>query len=105
MLQDKIKQFTEDIKGFTPTSAVDVENFRLKCLVAKGIVKGLFEEFKTVSVEEKRTLGKALNEFKHIAEKTSRDAQSQLAHAEKNLQLEEGGLTLPAEGFQLGSRH
>jgi len=105
MLQDKIKQFTEEIKGFTPTSAVDVENFRLKFLVAKGIVKGLFEEFKTVSVEEKRTLGKVLNEFKQLAEKTYSDAQAQFAHAEKNLQREEGDLTLPGEGFQLGSRH
>lgn len=105
MLQDKIKEFTEEIKGFTPTSAVDVENFRLKFLVAKGIVKGLFEEFKTVSAEEKRTLGKVLNEFKQLAEQTYSDAQVQFAHTEKNLQREEGDLTLPGEGFQLGSRH
>ncbi|TYR34468.1 phenylalanine--tRNA ligase subunit alpha [Sphingobacterium phlebotomi] len=105
MLQDKIKQFTEEIKGFTPTSAVDVENFRLKFLVAKGIVKGLFEEFKTVSAEEKRTLGKVLNEFKQLAEQTYSDAQVQFTHTEKNLQREEGDLTLPGEGFQLGSRH
>lgn len=105
MLQDKIKQFTEEIKGFAPTSAVDVENFRLKFLVAKGIVKGLFEEFKTVSAEEKRTLGKVLNEFKQLAENTYSDAQAQFVHTEKNLQREEGDLTLPGEGFQLGSRH
>ncbi|PRD51423.1 phenylalanine--tRNA ligase subunit alpha [Sphingobacterium gobiense] len=105
MLQDKIKQFTEEIKGFAPTSAVDVENFRLKFLVAKGIVKGLFEEFKTVSTEEKRTLGKVLNEFKLLAEKTYSDAQAQFAQTKKSLQREEGDLTLPGEGFQLGSRH
>lgn len=105
MLQDKIKQFTEEIKGFTPTSAVDVENFRLKFLVAKGVVKALFEEFKTVSTEEKRALGKVLNEFKQLAENTYNAAQAQFAHTEKNLQREEGDLTLPGEGFQLGSRH
>ncbi len=105
MLQDKIKQFTEEIKGFTPTSAVDVENFRLKFLVAKGIVKALFEEFRTVSAEEKRTLGKVLNEFKQLAENTYNDAQAQFVGAEMSLQREEGDLTLPGDGFQLGSRH
>ena len=105
MLQDKIKQFTAEIKGFTPASVVDVENFRLKFLVAKGIVKALFEEFKTVSAEEKRTLGKILNEFKQLAEQTYSNAQEQFADTEKKLQREEGDLTLPGEGFQLGSRH
>lgn len=105
MLQDKIKQFTAEIEAFAPTSAADVENFRLKFLVSKGVVKALFEEFKTVSVEEKRELGKVLNELKQLAEKTYSDAQAQFAHADKNLQREEGDLTLPGEGFQLGSRH
>lgn len=105
MLQDKIKQYTEEIKGFAPTSLADVENFRLKFLVSKGLVKTLFEEFKTVSPEEKRTLGKVVNEFKQLAEKTYSEAQTQFADVDKRLQREEGDLTLPGEGFQLGSRH
>ncbi|VTQ06631.1 Uncharacterised protein [Sphingobacterium daejeonense] len=60
MLQDKITQYTEEIKAFSPNSAQDVENFRLKFLVSKGIVKELFEEFKTVTPDEKRVLGKSI---------------------------------------------
>ena len=105
MLQEKIKQFTAEIKSFVPASAADVENFKLKFLVAKGVVKALFEEFKTVSVEEKRTLGKVLNEFKQLAESTYNSAQAQFAQVGKQLEREEGDLTLPGEGFQLGSRH
>src|SRR5690606_26572897 len=105
MLAAKIKQFTAVIKGFTPASVVDVENSRLKFLVAKVIVKALFEEFKTVAAEEKRTLGKILNEFKQLAEQTYSHAQEQFADTEKKPQREEGDLTLPGEGFQLGSRH
>lgn len=105
MLQDKIKQYTEEINEFTPTSLTDVENFRLRFLVSKGLIKTLFEEFKTVSPEEKRTLGKVLNEFKQLAEKTYNDAQTQFVSAENGPQREEGDLTLPGEGFQLGSRH
>ena len=105
MLQEKIKQFTAEIKSFVPASAADVENFKLKFLVAKGVVKALFEEFRTVSVEEKRALGKVLNEFKQLAESTYNSAQAQFAQVGKKLEREEGDLTLPGEGFQLGSRH
>ena len=105
MLQEKIKQFTAEIKSFVPASAADVENFKLKFLVTKGVVKALFEEFKTVSVEEKRALGKVLNEFKQLAESTYNSAQAQFAQVGKQLEREEGDLTLPGEGFQLGSRH
>ena len=105
MLQEKIKQFTAEIKSFVPASAADVENFKLKFLVAKGVVKALFEEFRTVSVEEKRALGKVLNEFKQLAESTYNSAQAQFAQVGKQLEREEGDLTLPGEGFQLGSRH
>lgn len=105
MLQDKIAQYTKEIEQFTPTSAADVENFRLKFLVSKGIIKELFEEFKTVSTQEKRILGKVLNEFKQLAETKYQESHTQFAGAAKVQKREEDDLTLPGEGFQLGSRH
>ncbi len=105
MLQDKIAQYTKEIEQFTPTSAADVENFRLKFLVSKGIIKELFEEFKTVSTDEKRVLGKVLNEFKQLAETKYQESHTQFAGAAKVQKREEDDLTLPGEGFQLGSRH
>src|SRR5690606_19135491 len=105
MLHDKIKQYTEEVNGFTPESAGDVENFRLKYLVSKGIVKTLFEEFKSVSSEEKRTLGKVLNEFKQLVEGKFSEAQARFSGPVQAVRREEGDLTLPGEGFQLDSRH
>ncbi len=105
MLQEKIKQYTQEIAQFKPASATDVENFRLKFLVSKGIVKNLFEEFKTVSGEEKRVLGKVLNEFKQLAEQTFQEATAAFGKGDATPQRREGDLTLPGEGFQLGSRH
>lgn len=106
MLQDKIKQYTEEINRFQPSSATEIEDFRLKFLVSKGIVKALFEEFKSVSSEEKRVLGKVLNEFKQLAENKFKEAQEQFVSAgQQQTQRKEGDLTLPGEGFQLGSRH
>lgn len=106
MLQDKINQYTEEIKGFSVKTAAELEDFRLKFLVNKGIVKALFEEFKTVSAEEKRNLGKVLNEFKQLAEQTFKHFQESLSGSEQNQQVKNGeDLTLPGQGFALGSRH
>ncbi len=106
MLQDKIKQYTEEINRFQPSSATEIEDFRLKFLVSKGIVKALFEEFKSVSSEDKRVLGKVLNEFKQLAENKFKEAQEQFVSAgQQQTQRKEDDLTLPGEGFQLGSRH
>lgn len=106
MLQDQINQYTEEIKGFKAGNAVELEAYRLKFLVNKGIVKNLFEQFKTVSAEEKRELGKVLNEFKQLAERTYQEAQEQLDGQDTaGKSRHDEDLTLPGEGFQLGSRH
>lgn len=106
MLQDKIKQYTEEINQFKATSAAEVEAFRLKFLVSKGVVKALFDEFKAVSVEEKRALGQVLNEFKQLAEQKFTEAQEAFLGAGATQGApQEGDLTLPGEGFQLGARH
>ena len=105
MLQEKIQQYTEEIKHFTSQSVQDVEAFRLKFLVAKGVVRNLFEEFKSVSADEKRALGKTLNEFKQAAEQKYKSLQEQFASASKTAKREQEDLTLPGEGFALGSRH
>ena len=105
MLQDKITQYTQEVERYAMSTATDAENFRLKFLVSKGVIKELFEEFKTVSNEEKRTLGKVLNDFKQLAEAKYQEALATFGNKSKELKREEGDLTLPGEGFQLGSRH
>ncbi len=105
MLQDKITQYSQEIQQSSLSSVADIEAFRLKFLVSKGIVKSLFEEFKTVSTEEKRTLGKVLNEFKVLAESTWKNALDALDNQPTTEQTFDGDMTLPGEAFQLGSRH
>lgn len=106
MLQDKIKQYTREIEAFRAETAEELENFRLKFLVNKGIVKSLFEEFKTVSAEEKRTLGKVLNEFKQLAEQTFKNVQESFSGQEKtSSESNKEDLTLPGRDMHLGSRH
>ncbi len=103
-MQQKIDLYTAEIKDFQPADAQDLEVFRIKFLGTKGIIKDLFEEFKTVSPEDKRTFGKILNEFKKFAEEKY---QSLKERFENNTESEKNhsDLTLPGEGVELGARH
>lgn len=105
MLQEKIKQYTEEIELFKPTSSTEVEGFRLKFLVTKGVVRNLFEEFKTIPVEQKKELGKVLNVFKQLVESKYEEFKQQYVETLTSSVNEEMDLTLPGVDFQLGSRH
>ncbi|RYG40677.1 MAG: phenylalanine--tRNA ligase subunit alpha, partial [Chitinophagaceae bacterium] len=104
MLQDKITQYTEEINAFSTDKADELEQFRIKFLGTKGIIKDVFDEFKAVSPEEKRTLGKVLNEFKQLAEAKYQLLKESSA-AEETVKESDADLTLPGEGFEIGSRH
>jgi phenylalanyl-tRNA synthetase alpha chain len=104
MLQEKITQYTEEINAFSTANADELEQFRIKFLGTKGIIKDVFDEFKAVSPEEKRTLGKVLNEFKQLAEAKylALKDHTEVAVTNKDAGLD---LTLPGEDFEIGSRH
>jgi phenylalanyl-tRNA synthetase alpha chain len=103
-MQEQINQYTSEIEAFSPANADELETFRIKYLGTKGLIKDLFEQFKSTTPEEKRTLGKVLNQFKQLAEgkyqllKEHFDAQTTTTTQKQDL-------TLPGEGFAVGSRH
>lgn len=104
-IQEKIEQYSAEVRQWNPTSGQEVEDFRLKFLIAKGVVKNLFEEFKTVSGEEKRALGRVLNEFKQLVEAKFTEMKTKFGAGQTEVKREAQDLTLPGPGFQLGTRH
>ena len=103
-MQEKINQYTAEINSFQPKNAEELELFRIRFLGTKGIIKDLFEEFKTVSSEDKRVFGKVLNEFKQLAE-AKYHTLKEGSETEDNSSKSEQDLTLPGQGFELGARH
>lgn len=103
-MQAKLDQYTAEINQFSPASAEEVESFRIKFLGTKGIIKDLFDEFKSVGPEEKRVFGKVLNEFKQLAEAKFETCKEQFESSVSSQKLDTD-LTLPGEGMELGARH
>ncbi|QQL48928.1 phenylalanine--tRNA ligase subunit alpha [Mucilaginibacter ginkgonis] len=103
-MQEKIDQYTADINAFNPANADELEAFRIKYLGTKGLIKDLFEEFKSVGPDEKRTFGKVLNQFKQMAEARYESLKESFATTNAGPKSDVD-LTLPGTGIEVGSRH
>ena len=103
-MQETIDKYTAEIKAFAATKADELEAFRIKFLGTKGIIKDLFDQFKTVGPEEKRTFGKVLNQFKQLAEERYNELKENSAIT-ADTATSDIDKTLPGDGFELGSRH
>jgi phenylalanyl-tRNA synthetase alpha chain len=103
-MQETIDKYTAEIKAFAATKADELESFRIKFLGTKGIIKDLFDQFKTVGPEEKRTFGKVLNQFKQLAEERYNELKESSATT-ADTSVSDLDKTLPGDGFELGSRH
>jgi phenylalanyl-tRNA synthetase alpha chain len=103
-MEEKIKSFLEEINLFLFTNEESAEAFRLKYLSKKGIIPALFEEFKTLPPEQRKTTGKSLNELKQLAEQKLADAKSTI-NKSPDKDTVKTDLSLPGDPHSLGARH
>ncbi len=102
-MEDRIKKLLEEVSSFTANSKEAVENFRLKYISRKGSISELFEELKKISVEEKKKVGKVLNELKQSAEAKLASLQENLENTQTT--TTEIDLTLPPIPNKIGNLH
>jgi len=101
-MKDQIDNLIQQSKKHTITTKEELENFRLKFLVKKGLVNELFQEFKSLVGEEKKIWGKEVNIAKQKIEAIFNEAQLKLSTDDSSI-LEEQDL--PGYFSNLGSRH
>lgn len=101
---EKIHAYLEEIRAFGPANGEAAEQFRIRFLGRKGLIPALFEEFKSLPAEEKRTLGKELNLLKQAAEERVKEFKSGVQGQEQRGK-QEMDLSLPGEPSPSGGRH
>lgn len=100
---EKVKALTSEINEYSVSSIDEVEKFRLKFIGRNNMINDLFDEFKTVAAEEKRTLGPALNELKKLAQSKLKDLSASLDGA--SVSSDGIDVTLPGIANTEGSIH
>ncbi|NTW50079.1 MAG: phenylalanine--tRNA ligase subunit alpha [Chlorobiales bacterium] len=101
---EAIEKVKLDVAAFALQSKDDIEAFRLKFLVRKGLIPQLLDQMKSVSKEDRPLVGKLLNELKNGAEEKLQEAQSRVAstQSQSKSQLD---LTLTGRREFLGAEH
>jgi len=100
---DKIKQLRDEIANFQAGSLEEVEQFRIKHLSKKGSIAALFDDFKSVPVDQKKAVGQELNVLKNTALAKVNELKELLSNAEEGLSGMD--LTMPGDPMKLGTRH
>ncbi|TAF76409.1 MAG: phenylalanine--tRNA ligase subunit alpha [Bacteroidetes bacterium] len=102
---EKIQKYKEEITALNIQSKAELEDFRLKFLSKKGLIPSLFEDFKSVPNEQKKSLGAEINILKQFAEQIFADLQAKFEDANEGENDALLDLSLPAIPNHTGTRH
>lgn len=103
IMLDKIKALQEEIEKIVVSGKDEVEELRIKYISKKGSISQLFEDFKTVSPDQKKEIGQAINTLKNFAlEKINslKESFDNALSADQDLDLSK-----PGDSIKLGTRH
>jgi len=101
---EKIETLKQQANQYIIDHQDKVEEFRLKFLSKKGELNDLFEEFKKVSGEEKKELGKHLNILRQQVETLYNEAKDKFSSDEKKFSAD-ADHSLPVNANKIGSLH
>ncbi len=103
-LLQKIEGYKNSISAYGVHTTEALEDFRIKYLGTKGIVKAAMGEMKNVPNEKKKEFGKVLNAFKIFAEERYEELKGSLA-SEENKTTSSIDWSLPGDPIPVGTRH
>lgn len=103
-MQELITKLSEEVNQVSTTTKDSLESFRLRFISKKGQIAQLFEEFKEMSGEEKKKVGKALNELKKLAEARFKELQEHLDSRGSGAAVDID-LSLPPVNNAIGNLH
>jgi phenylalanyl-tRNA synthetase alpha chain len=101
-MKDQIDKIINEAEQFAITTIDQLESYKIRFLVKKGLVNQLFIDFKDLASEEKKILGKELNVLKSRVEELYNNAEVELRSAQC---VNEKINPLPGYYSELGSRH
>ncbi len=105
-MQEHLNQIKSEFENEIRNSDTlkSLEQIRIKYLSRNGIVTLLFDKLKEVPKEEKRELGKSLNELRDFVNSLFENKKTEL-EAKSSASASKIDLTLPGSPIKLGSKH
>ena len=102
-MKNKIANISLQINTFEINDSIQLETFRIQFLGSKSDIKSLFGELKSVPNEEKKSIGKELNDLRIQAEEKYATFKENLDN--NTTSKESIDFSRPGENFTVGSHH
>ncbi|HMN90671.1 MAG TPA: phenylalanine--tRNA ligase subunit alpha, partial [Saprospiraceae bacterium] len=102
---EQAQHLITEIEQAHPQTIAELEQFRIRYLGTKNIIKPLMGEIKNVPNEQKREFGQLINRAKGAAEAKFQALRAHLETTAESVDASLLDLTAPAEPLTLGSRH
>ena len=102
---ENVQQIVKDIEVAQPQNVEELEQFRIKYLGSKNIIKPFSKAFREVPNEQKKDFGQLINKAIKSAEQKFKNVKNALEIATDDAGDSKLDLTAPAEPIALGSRH
>ncbi len=103
-MKERIEQIKKEVIAFLADNKSGVEKFRFEFISKKGKISELFEGIKNTTAEDRKELGRVLNELKHLAESKFKELQESI-ESKSNHDVVDLDLTLPITPNKTGSYH
>lgn len=103
-LMEQLATYRKEIEGYEIANPQQLEEYRIRFLGTKGILKSLFGEMKTVPAERRKEAGQVLNEFKQLAEAKYEQAKQSSVSSQQSAK-EDIDISLPGDPIEIGARH
>jgi phenylalanyl-tRNA synthetase alpha chain len=100
---DQINDISKFLDEIRISSISELEEFRLKYLSKKGEISRLFDSFRSLPPEQKKIVGKPLNELKNKAKQIYSLQEKSLSSTATSTDAID--FSMPSEPFLLGSHH
>ncbi len=102
-MKDSIDLVNKSITDFKIDNSAALEQFRIKFLGSKSEIKSLFSELKSVPNDQKKEIGKLLNDLRIFAEETYENHKSKLETISSV--KSDVDFSRPGESIQTGAHH
>ncbi len=104
-LLQQLDTYKAEVAATQAANADELEQFRIKYLGTKGIVKGVMGEMKNVPADRKKEFGQILNEFKQFVEQRFEELKGAATSTAEGDDRIDYDWSLPGTPFNVGSRH
>ncbi|MBB4078285.1 phenylalanyl-tRNA synthetase alpha chain [Lewinella aquimaris] len=102
---ERVNQLIAEIEAATATSPAEVEEFRIRYLGTKNVLKPLMGEMRNLPADRRRDFGQLVNRAKEVAQEKFDALSAAATSAETEREGQDIDLTAPGEPLPLGSRH